>query len=159
MCYGSQEYFISCRHPGNFHVSQYCHNYYNGCQARIEEQTIHLDGFCPGCQHTAYTEQPRGRVDRPRDATAWRSFQEMADHYTRMIDAAEERLADAQYYYDHNPHGRREGVELRNAQQDLEDAKRGWDRDRHTFMADETADNDRRAYDDQAYYGFRDIQW
>lgn len=118
----------------------------------MEEQTIHVPGFCPGCQHSVYTEQPRGRVDRPREAgTAWNSYEEMADYHARRIDAAEERLTDAQYYFDNNPHGFREGVELRNAQQDLEDAKRGWERDEANFRAEETRNYDRMSYEAEAY--------
>ena len=78
----------------------------------------------------------------------------MADYYTRLIDAANDRLTDAQYYHDQNPHGFREGVELRNAQQDLQDAERGWARDEANFRAEETRNYDQMSY--QEAYGYDD---
>lgn len=151
MCYGSQEYFISCLHPGNFHIREYC-SQWQACPSRIEEATIHMLGFCTACQHTAYTEQPRGRADPPRQGgSRWGSYEQMADHYRRRIDAANERLADAQYYFDANPRGRHEARELRHAQAELDDATRGWERDEGEFQAAEIRIEDRRTYEAGGY--------
>ncbi|KAI9843860.1 MAG: hypothetical protein M1830_007672, partial [Pleopsidium flavum] len=146
MCYGSQEYFTSCRHPGNFHVTDRCRH--RRCQARVEEHTIHVPGFCPQCQHTAYTDQPRGYIERPRTGgTRWRSYNEMADHYARKIAAAERRVERAQNDYERSGRAWRQGIELRDAQQEQIDAQRGWERDEGDYRAEETRRDDEMSYE------------
>ncbi len=146
MCFGSQEYFISCRHPGNFHVTDRC-RHRSRCQARVEEQTIHVPGFCPQCQHSAYTDQPRGYIERPRTGgTRWRNYNEMADHYGRKIADAERRVERAQWAYEASGRARRQGLELRHAQQEQMDAQRGWERDEADYRAEEIRSEDEASY-------------
>ena len=66
--------------------------------------------------------------------------------------AAEQRVANAQYYFDLNPRGFREELELRQAQQELGDAQRGWERDEGDFRADEMRRDDQMSYG--AYEGW-----
>lgn len=136
MCYGTQEYFVHCRHPGNFIVLEHCRSL-SGCRVRLEEDVIHIDGFCPACQHAAYTGQPRGRQERRCSAgTPWNSFDEMNAHYHRR---ALEALAEVNLALERCQQSGGAGYDagdLRRAQIELREVERWWRRDTSYYQAE-----------------------
>lgn len=138
MCFGEQEYFINCRCPGNFIVTDRCPRW--DCRSRVETRAIYRAGWCPACRIEAASGQPRGNhpSHRPRSAgSRFGSFRELEAYYGRRLREARQAIERARSRLASSDGSHRFRHALEVALENEREVYRDFDREGREYRAEE----------------------